>query len=854
MATPVKIRDFTVINDRERVVPKSSPRLALTTPRRHHLTRETDITEGFSDAVFREQSTPASSIPRFAEQLLSPSIWSKTATLGRRQTLEDLTLPEGSLGADYYDPADGNLYRGSSTRPAELATPPRPAAESALSDSSDSDRSSLSGLDLGRRFTRAVGDALRRRGSSSSDSSTATASSIATDKTGNTRARKRSRPRRPRGMSLGVQRSRTGSVASTGKAEGSKRLVIPVHREFTLLMPMEIAEEVHATTQAKRRIQGQAEQTVLPSEPRLLTTPVVSTITSAIRQIRQRAGNLGTPPSEPTPPPCPGSEQPRHKKARRGKRSRVDALRAEMNAGNGSGPGSFVRPLSASDLLGLEPQSHLLPHVHIPKKRHPREFSLPPRPLASPSVVKGDPMADGASSGPGAGPAAKPADSAKQGCWWLDVSCPAWEDLRDLGEVGTPSQHLFSSADHRLQLLHLHPLTLEDVLQREPREKIDIYDGLGYYFIVFRAIDETYFRYTAPVLGMDGKHGGVDPTFASWSLRMYSRAKARLRKPPGDIDFDDSDGRGNVKGKVEIIEDRPGQEGLEGVGVGGINVYLVVFPDGVISVSLSAGCHPSCGTYWAFLLQFHFDDISKHVSRVRDRILSYKQDVTSSDWIAHGLLDSIVDAFFPLVGYIDEEVDVIDSLVADPAVDPRRSPQLPTEAQRLAAQYLAEMPKDEEHIEMQDKKIGLYGSPESSSRGSSSDLKREKAAAMQQALAAPFKPARRWYRRQGMAFQHKWHRVSLLMRTSSPAFYTGYALRRAGAFFGIYGRKRRLRDMPEPVFDRSQMLRKMTEMRRLVNGLTRLLGFKHQVVSRLKKRAGNEGGEVGAYIGDVHGE
>jgi hypothetical protein len=23
----------------------------------------------------------------------------------------------------------------------------------------------------------------------------------------------------------------------------------------------------------------------------------------------------------------------------------------------------------------------------------------------------------------------------KDGCWWLDVSCPSWEDLRDLGEV-----------------------------------------------------------------------------------------------------------------------------------------------------------------------------------------------------------------------------------------------------------------------------------------------------------------------------------------------------------------------------------------------------------------------------------
>lgn len=42
---------------------------------------------------------------------------------------------------------------------------------------------------------------------------------------------------------------------------------------------------------------------------------------------------------------------------------------------------------------------------------------------------------------------------------------------------------------------------------------------------------------------------------------------------------------GKMGEKVEIIEDRPGEEGLEGVGVGAVNVYLVVFADGIISVS-----------------------------------------------------------------------------------------------------------------------------------------------------------------------------------------------------------------------------------------------------------------------------
>jgi hypothetical protein len=38
------------------------------------------------------------------------------------------------------------------------------------------------------------------------------------------------------------------------------------------------------------------------------------------------------------------------------------------------------------------------------------------------------------------------------------------------------------------------------------------------------------------------------------------------------------------KGRVDIVEGVGGKEGVEGVSVGAINVYLVVFGDGIISV------------------------------------------------------------------------------------------------------------------------------------------------------------------------------------------------------------------------------------------------------------------------------
>jgi len=120
------------------------------------------------------------------------------------------------------------------------------------------------------------------------------------------------------------------------------------------------------------------------------------------------------------------------------------------------------------------------------------------------------------------------------------------------------------------QLLHLHPLTLEDVLQQDPREKLDVFENLGYYLIVFRAIDETYFKYTAPDTGtMTMSPSGMLPTAVKRTSKSERSGKS-----------------GRKKGKLEIVEDNPGKEGLEGVGVGGINIYLVVFADGVVSVSV----------------------------------------------------------------------------------------------------------------------------------------------------------------------------------------------------------------------------------------------------------------------------
>ncbi|KAF8350097.1 hypothetical protein F5887DRAFT_877931 [Amanita rubescens] len=152
--------------------------------------------------------------------------------------------------------------------------------------------------------------------------------------------------------------------------------------------------------------------------------------------------------------------------------------------------------------------------------------------------------------------------------WYLDVASPSWEDLREIGK-----------------LLHLHPLTLEDILQNEPSEKLESFPKLGYYFISFRAIATRNTRENT-----DHTHG-EDP-------------------------------------------------------VGETNVYLTVFKDGICS--------------------FHFTDISEHTDRVRLRVQRLGEVFNMSAgmyWIAHSLLDSIVDSFFPYIEEIDKEIAAIDKLI-----------------------------------------------------------------------------------------------------------------------------------------------------------------------------------------------
>ncbi|ODN95364.1 hypothetical protein L198_04760 [Cryptococcus wingfieldii CBS 7118] len=725
--------------------------------------------------------------PEFAE-LLTPLKF-RRRKLRPRADQQPTSIPPvaGPSRLGYYT-LEGDLYRGAARDPTQPEAPP--VEDDAVSLGTASIASSSSTWSWGSgNFDRAlavierVGEALGvRRGSTSSSSSSSSNSESEDDN----RSQVTRRRRRRRGSTRLSRTVSNLSRTTSHSPERPKREQVPKKRQFTLLLPPnpKDADITSAASSVKDAITlaGSDKSPKLSGElkyppDRVVTTPSLPSVLDHIRNVRLSNGLApleGTPPATPgLGPKVPvrrGGSAPGHTRAPKRApafvnpplpartQSRLHALR-----GADTPP---VRPKSVSDLLGMS------------------RPGSPTGGLASPApTAAGTPMVERDLSG-------LKAKAKQNGCWWLDVSCPTWEDLRDIGE-----------------LLGLHPLTLEDVLHQDPREKLDTFDKLGYYLIAIRALDESYFKYTPGSSVPQPTTTKVSEKPMSPEEKTFNEkatAEERLATP----DMEDLElkkegrrrgwGMGRAQGKmvsktgekVEIIEDRPGKEGLEGVGVGAVNVYLVVLADGIVS--------------------FHYDDISKHTRRVLDRVLTLHNPTHGADWIAHGLIDSIIDAFFPLIRYVDGAVDDIDSLTIDPTTDPRKTAEI-----------------------LESVQAAVNGDPSVSGRPDSAQGRKHSFGAKSTTLVK--KP-----------FFHQ-----LL---SPPKIHLPKALIYVRLFIlpiTSAVQRHHERNPPKTVFGRSTMLKNITDVRKLVTGLTRLLGAKGVVIGRLRKRARNEDNNVEAYIGDV---
>ncbi|KAA1471535.1 hypothetical protein DENSPDRAFT_776779 [Dentipellis sp. KUC8613] len=332
--------------------------------------------------------------------------------------------------------------------------------------------------------------------------------------------------------------------------------------------------------------------------------------------------------------------------------------------------------------------------------------------------VSGTPSPDLSSGG-------TPSRGGPQQAWWLDVASPTWEDMRTIGK-----------------LLHLHPLTLEDILQQEPREKLELFPRLGYHFIVFRAIES-----------------------------------AKTRTP-----FDNSI---DTTGELKLS----GDEGT----VGEVYVYLIVFREGICS--------------------FHFSDISEHIDRVRNKVLLQEKGATmSSSWIAHGILDSVVDAFFPFLEDVEKEIVNIEDIVFSY-----------TEAESMQSPMKAGPPVPS----------GLKREQKGKA-DSEATVKEESSVLSKEIDAASPRRTRR-------------------LRFSMPRFR--YPISFCALWYYIVSsmaafRFRRNAEAKAPAVTANvSALRRMARTRRLVTSLARVLATKSEVVARIRKRLLTPGGEYGQVDG-----
>ena len=149
----------------------------------------------------------------------------------------------------------------------------------------------------------------------------------------------------------------------------------------------------------------------------------------------------------------------------------------------------------------------------------------------------------------------KPKRYGERPTFWLDVLSPTETEMRVIAKT-----------------FGIHPLTAEDILVQEAREKVELFRN--YYFVNYRTFEQ----------------------------------------------------------------DTSNEDYLQPV-----NMYVVVFREGVIS--------------------FHFS-MTPHPANVRRRIRQLKEYVImSSDWISYALIDDITDVFAPLIQAIEEEVDDIDDSI-----------------------------------------------------------------------------------------------------------------------------------------------------------------------------------------------
>lgn len=215
------------------------------------------------------------------------------------------------------------------------------------------------------------------------------------------------------------------------------------------------------------------------------------------------------------------------------------------------------------------------------------------------------------------------------GVWWLDVVNP------DKGEL-----------DAIAKAFSIHPLTAEDILTQENREKVELFKN--YYFVCFR----TFSSHT--VAASYDSSNDIDSII---SVNRGSNANGRRNNHNNNNH--NHNGRNNsgsrnhspaVSSSATAAESLPG---INNTGVGNgeetkellepLNIYMVVFRGGILTFS--------------FEKHTHAKNVRRRIGRLRDFVS------LSSDWVCYAMIDDIVDSFGPVMRDIETESETIEDQV-----------------------------------------------------------------------------------------------------------------------------------------------------------------------------------------------
>lgn len=163
--------------------------------------------------------------------------------------------------------------------------------------------------------------------------------------------------------------------------------------------------------------------------------------------------------------------------------------------------------------------------------------------------------------------------------FWLDIHAPTEDEMRAIAKC-----------------FGIHPLTCEDVLLKETREKVELFRN--YYFICFTSFDV---RTAVSSQRRQSRRPSIsNQSLSSWSSKQAPR-KDRL-KPAA--------------------------------------IYIITFHTGVITVHYSPTPHTI--------------NVRRRIRLLKD-YLNF-----SSDWISYALIDDITDGFAPMIATIEQDVTYIE--------------------------------------------------------------------------------------------------------------------------------------------------------------------------------------------------